>query len=190
MGKKKIITIGGALGSGKSSVARKVAEYLAYDHFSSGDLFRRIARESGISIEDLNSKAEGDDSLDRKVDEILAQMGKDKHHIVIDSRLAYHWIPDSYKVYLSLDEKTAAERIFSQLQTEGRVSQTATSVDELLQNIAKRRESEHKRYFTLYSVDDTDLSAFDLVIDTKKIQLEEVVQQVLDGYNAWKINIP
>lgn len=184
--KKRIVTIGGAVGSGKSSVARKVTEYLAYEHFSSGDLFRKIARIRGVSIEDLNIAAETENDIDREVDTLLQRMGEEKHHLVIDSRLAYYWIPDSFKVYLALDEETAAERIFSQLEREERISQGASSLTELAQNIRVRRASEHKRYLALYGVDDTDLSPFDLVIDTKKYSLEEVVRRVLDGYEAWK----
>lgn len=188
MHKKKIITVAGSVGSGKSSTARKVAEVLAYEHFSSGDLFRKIARDRGLSIEALNVTAEEQQDIDYEVDRLLQKIGKEKHHLVIDSRLAYHWIPESFKVFLALDRDTAAERIFNQLQNEGRASEYALSVEEVRGNIGIRVESERKRYHALYTIDVTDTSPFDLVIDTKTNRLDEVVEQVVAAYKNWKEN--
>lgn len=184
--KKSIITIAGAVGSGKSSTAKRVAEHLAYKHFSSGDLFRAIARDQGLSVEALNLSAEERSDIDHQVDELLKKMGREDNHLVIDSRLAFHWMPNSFKVYLALDPDTAAERIFHHLQTEGRVSQTASSVDEVRANIETRVESEKKRYRMLYNVDVTDLTPFDLVIDTKNNSLSEVADMILQNYKTWK----
>lgn len=188
MRKKKIVTVAGGVGSGKSSTARKVAETLAYEHFSSGDLFRKTARDRGLSIEALNVTAEEQQDIDHEVDRLLQKIGKEKHHLVIDSRLAYHWIPESFKVFLALDKDTAAERIFNQLQTEGRASEHALSVEEVRGNIDIRVESERKRYQQLYGIDITDTSAFDLVIDTKAHALDDVVAQVIAAYKNWKEN--
>lgn len=184
--KKKIITIAGAVGSGKSSTARRVAEELAYEHFSSGDFFRRVARDRNLSIEALNLAAEEQQDIDRRVDELLQRIGREKHHLVIDSRLAYHWIPESFKVYLSLDVDTTAERIFKHINTEGRLSQTGSFVEEVRRNIEIRNGSERKRYQALYGIDVTDTSGFDLVIDTKKYPLETVAEKVITRYRDWK----
>lgn len=44
-----------------------------------------------------------------------------------------------------------------------------------------RRESESKRYMTLYQVDNHDLSHYDLVIDTTNTPPTEVVKKILDS---------
>lgn len=183
---KKIITIAGAIGSGKSSTARRVAERLAYEHFSSGDFFRKVASNHGLSIEALNLTAEEQEDIDHEVDRLLKKIGEEKHHLVIDSRLAWYWIPESFKVYLALDPDTAAERIFNHLKTEGRSSERAESVAEVRRNIDTRVESERKRYRNLYQIDVADTSPFDLVIDTKEYGLDEVVARVLAAYREWK----
>src|SRR5260370_28771362 len=72
--KKNIITIGGLLGSGKSSTAKAVASALGFRHFSSGDLFRQIAAERGESIEAMNISAEAQRDIDIKVDKLLQEM--------------------------------------------------------------------------------------------------------------------
>jgi cytidylate kinase len=182
---RRIITIAGSAGSGKSSTAKGVAARLGYRHFSSGDLFRKIAAERGLSIEAINLTAEEQQDIDHRVDELLQKMGREEENLVIDSRLAWHWMPRSFKVYLALDADTAAERIFNHIKTEGRMSQSAESVEEVRRNIDTRIESEKKRYMNLYGIDITDRSPFDLVVDTKENGLDAVVEAVLKGYEAW-----
>lgn len=183
--KKQIITIAGLPGSGKSSTSKGVAAALGYEHFSSGDLFRKIAAERGLSIEEINFAAEKQKEIDHQVDESLVKIGKEKEHLVIDSRMAFHWIPDSFKVFLDLDLKMGAERTLAQIQREGRTSQVGSSVEEVYENTVKRQESEQKRYANLYRIDVTDKSHFDLVIDTETHDLNGVIGIVIAAYKEW-----
>jgi cytidylate kinase len=183
--KKQIITIAGSLGSGKSSTARAVASALGFRHFSSGDLFRLLAIERGESIEAMNISAEVQRDIDLKVDNLLQEMTDEK--LVIDSRMAWHWMPFSFKVFLVLDPDTAAERIFNHLQEEGRMSEDATSVQEVHKSIDRRFASEQKRYAALYGVNATDPLNFDIVINTKHNDLKTVTAIVSAAYYAWRI---
>ena len=183
--KKQIITIAGLPGSGKSSTAKGVAAKLGYEHFSSGDLFRKMAAERGVTIEQINETAEAQTDIDRQVDDLLVRMGREKEHFVIDSRTAFHWIPDSFKVFLDLDLKIGAARTFAQIRKEGRASQAGATEEEVYQNTVKRLESERKRYMALYNLDNTDTSRFDLVVDTGAHGLEEVVGIVTEAYRQW-----
>lgn len=90
--KKEIITICGGLGSGKSSTAKKVAEVLGFKHFSSGDFFRQVGVELGLSVNEINKRAETDPEIDYRTDQKLRDL-KDSSKVVIDSRTAFHWIP-------------------------------------------------------------------------------------------------
>src|SRR3989344_1706771 len=129
--KRELITIAGSLGSGKSSTARAVAQALGYRHFSSGDLFRKIAAERGESVEATNISAEAQKDIDHKVDSLLEDMGKTEHKLVVDARMAWHWMPNSFKVFLALDQDAAAERIFNDVQEKRRVSEHAETLEEL-----------------------------------------------------------
>jgi cytidylate kinase len=182
--KSKIITIAGALGGGKSSTAKRVAAELGYRHFSSGDLFRAVATERGINLMEANQQAESEHDIDHAVDEKLQNMAQESE-FVIDSRTAFHWMPNSFKVFLSLDPHVAAERIFNQMKESGRVSETANTVEEVYAGILERRASEKKRYMNLYNLDVQDLSVFDLVLDTSVDSLEEVSNKILVAYKNW-----
>jgi cytidylate kinase len=183
--KKHIITIAGLPGSGKSSTAAGVARELGYEHFSSGDLFRKMAVERGISLEEMNFTAEKQKEIDESVDAFLRALGKEKQNMVIDSRTAFHWMPDSFKVFLQLDLSIAAERIFAQVSAGTRVSQNATSVGQVLENTLKRVESEKKRFSDLYAIDFTDASNYDLIVDTGTNDLSRAISMIIQSYRAW-----
>jgi cytidylate kinase len=183
--KKTIITIAGSPGSGKSSTAKGVAKRLGYGHFSSGDLCRKIAGDKGLSIEEFNFAAEKRKELDFEVDALLRSMGQEKRDLVIDSRTAFHWIPDAFKVYLKLDPRIGAERVFAQIKNSGRISQMGSSVDEVYEITEKRMESEYKRFRELYGIDITDRANYDLVVDTMAHGLEAVIEKVASEYEQW-----
>jgi CMP/dCMP kinase len=184
--KREIITVAGSPGSGKSSTAKAVASGLGFRHFSSGDLFRQLAAKRGESIEAMNISAEIQQDIDRQVDNLLQQMYRDEDRLVIDSRMAWKWMPRSFRVFLVLDGDTAAERIFNNLQEEGRQSESAASVEEVRASIERRFASEQKRYYALYGVNPTEALNFDLVINTKYNDLEAVTAMVLAAYRAWQ----
>ena len=186
--KRELITIAGSLGSGKSSTAKAVAQALGYRHFSSGDLFRKIAAERGESVEATNISAEAQKDIDYQVDELLQKMGKEEDRLVIDSRMAWHWMPESFRVFLFLDLDPAAERVFQDVLNKTRVSEHGQSLEEVRASIERRFASEQKRYMALYGVNPTDPKNFDLVIDTKNNNLDSVVQAVLEKYNAWRVD--
>ena len=186
--RKQIITIAGSLGSGKSSTARAVASALGFRHFSSGDLFRQLAAGRGESIEAMNISAEAQRDIDLKVDNLLREMYRTDEQLVIDSRMAWHWMPLSFKVFLVLDPNTAAERIFNHLRDEGRMSEAATSIDEVRKSIDRRFASEQKRYAALYGVNATDPLNFDIVINTKHNDLKTVTEIVSSAYRAWRMD--
>jgi cytidylate kinase len=184
--KKEIITIAGAAGSGKSSTANLVAKKLGYTRFSSGDFMRKIALELNVTLNELSTKAETDKSIDHKIDEEVRQIGAGTK-LVIDSRLAFHWIPESFKVYLDLSPEEATERILKDLKVNElrQNSENSKNKEEILEKITSRLESEKKRYLELYNIDYTDKKNYDLVIDTKINNLEQVAEIITEEYKKW-----
>ncbi len=188
MERKHIITIGGLPGSGKSSAAAGVAAALGYEHFSSGDLFRKMAADRGVSIEEMNIVAEQQKAIDEGVDAMLRALGSGKENIVIDSRMAFHWIPGSFRVFLRLDLPVAARRIFAQVSNGERMGQSPASLEEITRRTLARIESEKKRYWDLYGVDFTDLAQYDMVIDTGTHDLRSVIAMIVEVYGRWLVN--
>ena len=189
MNQKHIITIAGKLGSGKSSTAKMVAEILYYKHYSTGDFMRSIANERGISLEELSLIAETDDSIDKALDDRNLEIGK-LENIVIDSRLGFYFIPNSFKVFLELDPEIASARIIEDKKSNpNRHTEalgTFNTKESIMESINNRLLSERKRYKNLYQIEDiTSHDNFDLVIDTTQILLSEVSKKIIEEYNKW-----
>jgi len=189
MNKKHIITIAGKLGSGKSSTAKKVAEILGYKHYSTGDFMRAIAIERNVSLVELSIIAENDPSIDKALDDRNIEIGS-MENIVLDSRLGFYFIPDSFKVFLDLDSIVASNRILEDKKNNpNRQKEDVNNfdtVESISNSISERLISERKRYKELYGIEDhTSPSNFNLVVNTEKIPLEEVSKKVIEEYNNW-----
>ncbi len=186
MEKKRIITIAGRPGSGKSTAAKAVAERLGFRHFSSGDLFRILGQERGVDVLQANVSAEENAEIDHLVDGRLQDIGNSEDRIVIDSRLAWHWMPFSFKVFLNLDLGVAAQRILGSMD-EARLASEHINPDptQYARVLQDRLSSETRRYKSLYNVDPYDMANYDLVIDTAANNPEQVAGLILQGYEDW-----
>lgn len=187
--KKKIITITGRPGSGKSTTAKIITSKLGYTHFSAGDLFRSVAKEQGQDITTTNQEAEKENGIpriDQLLDQTLRNLGATGDRLVIDSRLAWHWIPDSFRVYLDLDLQTAAKRILKDITPERKQAENISNDPEVYtQELKERLASETRRYKKLYNADPYDHSNYDLVVDTKANDIDTVVNLILNQYQEW-----
>jgi len=184
--KKHIITIAGRPGSGKSTTARSVASKLEYEHFSSGDLFRALAKERGTDVLGANLNAENNAEIDHLVDARLRDIGDTKSDMVVDSRTAWHWMPASFKVFLDLDLEIAAHRIINVLAERKDLNEEISKDPKEYAAVLKRRlDSENHRYHNLYKIDPGKMSNYDLVVDTSNNNLAQVVDLILKSYKQW-----
>lgn len=177
---KKSITITGALGSGKSTVAKKLAQMLNLTYYSTGSAQRKIAQEMGLTTLELNKKAEIDKSIDEKIDGVIRSMNNDGNGYVVDSRLAWHFMPASLKIKLEVDKEEAAKRIFNDTMRSGETKYT--TIDEVLKATNARRQSEKERFLQYYQVDIENESNFDLIIDTTNLSVEDVCNKICSVY--------
>jgi len=187
MHKKHIITISGKPGSGKSSTADRVAELLGFTRHSSGDMVRRVLKRNHLTLEEYNQKAELNHDLDDQIDEELRAL-RDQEDIVVDSRLGFYWLPESFKVYLDLDIDVATARIYQDVA--GNASrQGVEGADVSLSGVARevrgRMLTEQARFRKLYGVDPYEQAHFDLIIDTSRHNPHSVAVTVFDHYKKW-----
>ena len=187
MKRKHIITISGKPGSGKSSTADRVAELLQYTRHSSGDMVRRVLAKEGMSLEEYNHRATEEHDLDDKVDEELRTLRNAKD-IVVDSRLGFYWIPESFKVYLDLDLEIATARIFKDAVNNKKRSDAGeggSSLPNVARMVRERMRDEQNRFRSLYGIDPYSTQHFDLIIDTSRHDPQSVALTVFDVYREW-----
>ena len=183
--KKNIITITGESGSGVSTATDKIAQALGYRKFSAGGLFRNLALQYDMSVEKLNEYTKSHRVIDQEIDTLIRRLGEGSE-IVLDSRLGYYWIHDSFKVYLTVDWDIAARRIYDDIMKGRRKGEEAVTIIEASANIQKQSESTRARYFRDYGIDISNTSSFDLIIDTDNKTPDEVVALIREHYKNWQ----
>jgi cytidylate kinase len=165
------ITLNGSLGSGKSTIGRRLSEFYGVPFVSTGTLFREIGHISNLNALQTNLAAEDNSEIDFAVDRRIEKMNEDGDFI-IDSRMAWHFVKDATHVFLSCSLETAAARIMSD---GGRLNETYTTLDEAKASLAARRASEIKRYKRLYKVDIESAENYQLMIITDDAVVDDIV---------------
>ncbi len=187
MVRKHIITISGKPGSGKSSTADRVAEMLGYSRYSTGDFVRGLIKKKKMTLAEFNKRAENDPSLDHELDEELRRL-RDDNDIIIDSRLGFYWIPESFKVYLDLNPEVAIARIYKDSNLNalrGATEKNEIGMDAVIDQVNARLENERRRFKRAYNVNPFHQANFDLIIDTSRHVPDTVALTVFDTYQKW-----
>ena len=178
-----IITVTGMPGSGKSTLAKNIAKELGLEHYSAGDLLRHIAKERGMGLLQLHHAMEEDKSVDEELDRRTEKFGKEMDNFVIDGRVAWHFIPNSIKVFVKIDLKAAATRVFADTvagKEERSEESENISLEETMKNMEERMELNRTRYKRLYGIDYLDDNNYDIVVDTTESGIEETKEKVLN----------
>jgi len=176
------ITITGDLGSGKSATSKILCERTGFEYVSTGRIQRQLAQELGLDTLEMNRRADTDPTIDQRIDGIFVDLGKNPNGYIVDSRMAWFFLPDSFKVYLQTDVVVAAERI---LNDPTRKSEEYETKEEAVQKILARKQSENARFLAKYGADSTNLHNFDLVLDTTHRSPERVADLILKAV-LWK----
>jgi cytidylate kinase len=180
----KIISITGDLGSGKSTVSDVLCKQLNYEYIYTGKIQREIARKHNMTTLELNKYAETHPEIDKEIDATFKSLNEASDFIV-DSRLAWFFIPNSFKVFLKTNLIVSANRICGDNQRE---HEKYASTEDAVNKIVARKTSENKRYTELYGADCSNLSNFNLVIDTSFVTPERVIDIILVEYNSWLVS--
>jgi len=177
---KNIIVMSGDIGSGKSSVATALKQMTGYDIIGTGTIQRAIAKRRGVTTLELNKISQTDRSIDDEIDSYVVETGKTQDHLILDSRLAWHFIPAAFKVFLSVDPVVGAERVFNA----SRNDENNPSLEVTLENNLKRQAIEDQRFHKLYNVHFRKYGNYDLIIDTSYTSPEVIAGKIKDCFEA------
>lgn len=178
--KHVIICISGMTGSGKSTVAKRLAEKYELKYFSGGNALRALAKEEGYASEargwwetseGLNFlKQRMDDPLfDKKIDKKLLELAAEGN-VVLDSWTVPWLLKDGFKVWLEASPQVRAKRV---------VTRDSMSVKEALKALTEKDERTRQIYKNLYGFDlGNDLTPFNLVLATDDLNPDEVFYAV------------
>lgn len=183
------ITITGDPGSGKTTFARNVAQKTGYRLITTGNMFRELARKKGISLAALNELAESQQKIDHEVDDFIKNLNNAPEHLVLDSRMAWHFLRDALKVRLTIDLDVAVERIFNDTERAESWDDKFPDLQTAMNEVERRRQSEITRYQSLYGVNIADDKNFDLVINTARKTQEDVLAEFDKAFQQYKTRL-
>ncbi|HRY82491.1 MAG TPA: AAA family ATPase [Candidatus Moranbacteria bacterium] len=185
-----IISFNGDHGSGKSTVAKMVAEKLSYPRYYMGQIFRDLAEKEGLNLAEFQNLCKKNSWADKQVDDYLMELPKKEKNFVIESRTAWHFIPDSLKIYLKVSEKEGAKRILKEIEKNSLRNKedfNLNSIENIIASEKARKDRDDERYQKYYGIKIRNEANYDFALDTTKLTVEEVFKKVMTFIES-KIN--
>jgi cytidylate kinase len=163
------IAISGKSGCGNTTVSRLVSDALGirFINFT----FRSLAKERGMSLEEVLLRAAGDDSWDREVDKRQVSIAREEGGCVLGSRLAIWMLGEAdLKVYLKASPETRVKRI---------VKREGGTIESVAAFTAERDRQDRERYLRIYNIDNDDYGFADLIINTDVLDPKEIADLIV-----------
>lgn len=177
------IAITGDLGSGKSTAAKALCKKLGYEYLSTGSIQRAMAAQQGLNTLEMNYLALSNKSIDEKIDNYLKEINGQGKPYVLDSRLAWHFVPHSFKVFATVQPAVAAQRVQSDTLRTG--ESEAESISQKSKELLERQEVENNRFRDKYHVDCRNFDNYDLIVDTSFHTVEEITRFINRSYELF-----
>lgn len=170
-----LITISGLPGSGTTTVSRLVAAALDLDQLPGGEVFRQMAAEAGMSLAEFGRHAQDDPRHDHELDRRLLERAR-QGDVIIESRLA-GWLTTrgevpAVRVWVACADEERARRVGGR---------DGTDVATAIADNQAREALERARYQAFYDIDLTDLSIYDLVLDSTAEAPERLAEQIIEA---------
>jgi cytidylate kinase len=175
---KMVLCICGMAGSGKSTVAKRLAEHYGLRYYSGGNALKAVAADLGYGTKEEGwwETEEGirfieerlkDPEIDRRVDQKLLEWAKEGG-VVFDS-WAMPWLLEvGFKVWLEASEEERVRRV---------AKRDGISFNDALKFIRKKEGKTKAVYRKLYGFNlGEDFSPFVLILDVNQLNEEEVFQ--------------
>jgi len=160
-----VITISGPHGAGKSTYAKGIAKALNLKYVSSGEIFRRLAKESGCDLENFSKKCEKDNSIDNKIDQITIDEAK-KGDVVLEGQLASWMASDfsDFNIYVTASLDVRVKRIAGRDKVDFAKAKRET--------IARTR-SALRRFKRMYKIDTEKREIYDMILSTDRLSKQK-----------------
>lgn len=171
-----MLCVCGMSGSGKSTVARRLAERYKLRYLSGGDTLRSLAVEKGYRIvgggwweseegRRFLEQRMSDFSFDRAVDEKLLRWAR-KGGVVLDSWTMPWLFKSGFKVWLECSVEVRARRL---------MRRNNVTFEETLEALRVKEENTKAIYLDLYGFRlGEDFGPFDLILDTNFLGADDV----------------
>jgi len=164
------VTVSGPPGCGATTLCDRLAKAMDCPYVSGGEVFREIAADREMSLNQLTAKADESDEIDRALDRrlqsIAEKWGAANKPFILESRLA-GWLAGNradLRIWLDAPEDVRQQRISDR--------------EETVAEMRVREVSEAGRYQSYYEIDIEDREFYDLQINTARWSKDGVFEIV------------
>ena len=173
------ITISGLPGSGTTTVAKIVSERLNLKLISAGEIFRQLAAQRGMTVEEFGKYAEEHQDIDTLIDRTQRELAEKEENAVVEGRLSGWMIKDAdLRVWIFADAEIRYQRIAKREQKDIAIVRQETKF---------REETEKRRYKKFYGINIDDWSIYDLIINSGNFSAEEVAEIIIKAAELKKV---
>ena len=179
------ISIAGNLGSGKSTICNILKAKYGYRVYSTGEIHREIAKRQNVSTLEMNKLMTKESGHDFSIDDAVTKISMEKSDevIVFDSRMAWKFAHNSFKIFVVVDPLVAAARVMAAGRGAEEVYQ---SVEDAKQKLIERSRVENERFKLLYHVDNFDYGNYNLIIDSTHASPDMLAAIIYDAYQKYR----
>lgn len=163
-----VITISGPHGAGKSTYAKAIADALNLKYVSSGQTFRKLAKESDCDLETFSKQCEKNKEIDKKIDQLTIEEAK-TGNVILEGQLAA-WMAQqfsNFNIYITASLDTRVKRIAERDGTDYKKAKKET---------INRTNSEIKRFQKMYDLNVQQKHIYDLILNTDRLPIEKCTE--------------
>ena len=172
-----VIRISGYHGSGKTTLSERLAKALGYEYHYTGGVFRKLAKECGLSIEDFYARVISDPELERKIDGEQEKLMMERDNLVVEALIA-PFLKCSFpaiNVKIFVEPEEGVRRQLMRPENAGK------SFGEMAEKSRARLENEKIHYLSLYGIrDHLADDIFAVIVDTTKLNPDEAFKAVME----------
>jgi cytidylate kinase len=173
MKKHSVITISGLPGTGTTTAAKVVAERLGFLYVNQGYLFRKLAEEKGLELNDFGRYAREHPEIDQELDARQIELAR-RGNVVLEGRLSGLMVTraglSAFRVWIQCADPVRWPRI---------ALREGLTPDEARAKHHQRELDERVRFQEIYGVDLFDTGIYDLVLDSATLDIAGIQAAIL-----------
>lgn len=178
------ITVSGRIGTGATTLAKKLSEKLSWEMLEGGQIMRRIQKEIGANVSETNKRP---DHFDLEYEEMVKKILKEEKHRIVQSHLAgfdAQGIEGVFKILLVCEDENGKDK--EDVRIDRLVNRDKISVEEAKQEVIEREEKNLEKWRKLYTDGDErwvywDKDYYDLTINTYSHSPEQSLKIALEA---------
>jgi len=172
----KNITVSGRIGSGATTLAKKLSEHLSWNLLDGGKIMRKVQSDIGAGVEETNKRP---DHFDLEYEEKIKNILSNETQHIIQSHLAGYDAQDIngvFKILVITEDENGEDKM--DIRIDRLVNRDGTSIEQAKFEIKERDRQNLDKFRRLYANNDPDWvywdkNYYDLVINTYRLNQED-----------------